>query len=96
MKIKHLLEADKGSKYLHSLIKKKKVGAALTSILDRNGQATTLENQICEEFVAFFKGLFGECYDRVSIDKEVLQRGNLVDFSQGEFFTATISRQEIK
>lgn len=96
LKIKHLLETDKGSKYFHSLIKRKAGVNSLTSLVVGNGHTTTSFKQMGEEFVFFFKNLFGETRDRVGLDSDVIRRGKLVSNTHSAFLIAGISKQEIK
>nr|GMC75398.1 Protein CUP-SHAPED COTYLEDON 2 isoform B [Ipomoea batatas] len=59
-KTKHLLQADKGSKYFHDLIRMNHHDGAINFILGHNGEPTTSIDQVGTLFVNHFQQMFGE------------------------------------
>ncbi|XP_019176812.1 PREDICTED: uncharacterized protein LOC109172115 [Ipomoea nil] len=74
----HLVEADKGSHYFHSLINKRNAASTLAAILDQDGNLTTSLNQVGSLFVKFFSDLFGTPRERNGTDNTYFGHGSNV------------------
>nr|GMC52789.1 putative ribonuclease H protein [Ipomoea batatas] len=64
LKTKHLVNADKGSKYFHELIRNRQRGLAIPTVCAMDGTPSTSLDQVGENFVTFFSDLFGTARDR--------------------------------
>ncbi|XP_019150673.1 PREDICTED: uncharacterized protein LOC109147524 [Ipomoea nil] len=92
----HLVEADKGSHYFHSLINKRNAASTLAAILDQDGNLTTSLNQVGSLFVKFFSDLFGTPRERNGTDNTYFGHGSNVSADQALNLVAPISKEEIK
>lgn len=96
LKIKHLISADKGSKYFHSLVKKNNQRHSITSVLDITGNSTTSMDSVGTVFVNFFKDLFGKTRDRIPAVYNHLTRGNLISPEDIEILLRPVTPMDIR
>nr|GMD40667.1 uncharacterized protein LOC109147524 [Ipomoea batatas] len=96
LKLKSLIDGDKGTKYFHDLVKKSNRDKSITCVLDENDEPTTSLTQVGALFVNYFKSLFGVSCDRIPCNPTFIQNGPLVTDSQHHMLTCEVSAQEIK
>ncbi|CAH9085418.1 unnamed protein product [Cuscuta europaea] len=95
-KAKHILEADKGTKYFHAIVKRNMARNTITSITMDDGNLTTSIDHVGNEFVKFFVDLFGTEMETFSIDQTVLGTGPLIEPSVHDSLLSPITNKEIK
>lgn len=96
LKTNHLIGADRGSKYFHSLIKNKNRTHSINRVIDESGQSTTSLEQVSSAFVAYFSSLFGEDVDRIHCNGDIVTNGICITHEQGDALVAPVSDSEIK
>lgn len=96
LKIKHLISADKGSSYFHSLVKKNNQRHSISSVLDNAGNLTTSMDSVGLVFVDFFKDLFGKTRDRTPAVYNHLSRGNLISLEDTEILMRPVTAMDIR
>ncbi|CAH9133061.1 unnamed protein product [Cuscuta epithymum] len=95
-KANHILEADKGTRYFHAIVKRKATRNAISAITLEDGSLTTSLEQVGDEFVKFFVDLFGTGTEGHPLDPTVLGSGPLVGSSAHESLLAPVETIEIK
>ncbi|CAH9148298.1 unnamed protein product [Cuscuta epithymum] len=95
-KATHILEADRGTRYFHAIVKRNASRNAITSITLEDGTFTNSVNQVGNEFVKFFIDLFGTRMNNLSIDHSVLGTGPLIEPSVHDSLLSPITNEEIK
>lgn len=96
LKLKVLIDGDKGSKYFHDLLKKSHRDRSITCILDQHGQPTTSLTQVGALFVDYFKNLFGYARDRSACNADFFNNGPVLGLEHHTSLTAEVSNLEIK
>ncbi|CAH9076372.1 unnamed protein product [Cuscuta epithymum] len=95
-KATHILEADKGTRYFHAMVKRNVTRNAISSISLDDGSLTTSLDQVGDEFVKFFVDLFGTSSVNRGLDPLVLGTGPLIEPSVHDGLLAPITNKEIK
>ncbi|CAH9124082.1 unnamed protein product, partial [Cuscuta epithymum] len=95
-KANHILEADKGTRYFHAIVKRNATRNSISSITLEDGSLTTSLEQVGDEFVKFFIDLFGTGTECHHFDPMVLGSGPLVEPSFHDSLLAPIETIEIK
>nr|GMC86850.1 uncharacterized protein LOC105173793 [Ipomoea batatas] len=96
LKLKNLIDGEKGTKFFHDLVKKSNQDRSISCILNQNGQPTSSLAQVGDLFVDFFKDLLGSSRNRMSCRAYFLSNGPLISSSQHAVLTREVSNQEIK
>nr|GMC48711.1 uncharacterized protein LOC109189506 [Ipomoea batatas] len=78
LKTKHLVNADKGIKYFHELIRNRQRGLAIPTVCAMDGTPSTSLDQVGENFVTFFSDLFGTARDRQHSVSSLIANGPMV------------------
>nr|GMC83807.1 Transposon TX1 149 kDa protein [Ipomoea batatas] len=96
LKLKKLIDGDKGTKFFHGLVKKSNRDRSITCILNQFGQPTTSLVEIGEQFVNFYKDLLGTARPRSTCRLDYLNNGAHISLSQQTLLTCEITSKEIK
>lgn len=96
LKTKHLVNADKGSKYFHELIRNRQRGLAIPTVCAMDGTPSTSLDQVGENFVTFFSDLFGTARDRQHSVSSLIANGPMVSTAHATTLLAEITNAEIK
>ncbi len=95
-KCQFFLEADKCTKFFHSVVTKNRAMRAITSLLRSDGSRTSSIPEVADEFVGFYSELFGSSSSVDPLDLDVLQSGPLVSHESASALIAEISDDEIR
>ncbi|CAH9091992.1 unnamed protein product [Cuscuta epithymum] len=95
-KVVHLIQADRGTRYFHSIVKKKQTQNTIASIKLEDGSLTNSLDQVATEFVSFFKGLFGTSVASQNFDPEVMASGKTIDTMLAANLISPITDLEIR
>lgn len=96
LKMNHLMGADRGSKYFHSLIKSNNRSKSINRVVDESGNLTTSMDQVHSAFVHYYSNLFGVQGERVSCIKGIISTGVCITLAQSEALISPVSDTEIK
>jgi hypothetical protein len=94
-KVRHIFNADKGSKYFHALMRQKAARNQISSIKLDNGQKSSSMEQVQIAFIEHYKGLMGTKGRRTPIDSSVMADGPKVTQEQSVLLTKDITEEEI-
>ncbi|XP_057955482.1 uncharacterized protein LOC131149232 [Malania oleifera] len=95
-KAKFLKDSDKGTSYFHALMRRQTHRNHISAVMKEDGERTTSEQQVVEEFLGFYKNLLGKEEHTESIDAQVVARGRLINVTQADQMVAPISEEEVK
>lgn len=95
-KLNFNLQSDRGSKFYHSIVKRKQGKNYIAGITLSDGSSTTSSEQVVEEFLNFYKGLLGSKHARESIRSEVIDQGPKLTIEQANGLIAPIGDVEIQ
>lgn len=96
LKTKHLIAADRGSKYFHALVKNKNRVNSINRVIDSSGNLTTSIEQVGAAFVEHFQNIFGHERNRIPCCREVFSLGNILTPEDCTNLIKPISDSEIK
>ncbi|CAH9115366.1 unnamed protein product [Cuscuta europaea] len=95
-KATHILEADKGTRYFHAIVKRKTTKNTIAAITLEDGSLTTSLEQVGNEFVNFFVDLFGSVGETQQFDPRILDSGPKVEPSVHASLISPIDVKDIK
>ncbi|CAH9104768.1 unnamed protein product, partial [Cuscuta epithymum] len=95
-KAMHILEADKGTRYFHAIVKRNAARNVISSITREDGSITKSLNDVGDVFVNFFVDLFGSHVDTLDLDHSVLGTGPMIEPVAHDGLLAPITDKEIK
>lgn len=80
LKNKHLLFADRGTSYFHTMLKKKNFASSIPTLIKADGSSTCFQKEVIQEFLTFFENLL--CFESPVVDISpniISQRPKLFD-----------------
>ncbi|KAI3450765.1 hypothetical protein Pfo_007430 [Paulownia fortunei] len=95
-KCSYLKNSDKCTKFFHDLVKRNVKRNHIISILKEDGNRTSSQQEVANEFVEYFVKLFGTRDECIRIDCGVLSSGSRITDQQAEALISDISDHEIK
>ncbi|XP_057958730.1 uncharacterized protein LOC131151506 [Malania oleifera] len=95
-KTKYQMNSDRNTAFFHSLMKRHTRGNHIVSVIKSNGESTTSQVQVAEEFLSFYKSLPGSDVERSSIDPQIIAEGLVLNDEQAQQMIAPIADEEIK
>ncbi|XP_020258369.1 uncharacterized protein LOC109834759 [Asparagus officinalis] len=90
------LEGDKGSKFFHSIMKKKRHHNRILTLYTERGDRITDSEIIISEIVGYYKKLMGILVPTTNPDPMVIANGPLLSHDQRQALSSPVSRDEIK
>ena len=95
-KCTYLKLSDRSSKFFHDLVKRNFRRNFIPMVIKANGEPTSSNDQVVEEFVRYYQALLGTSSLCEPIDFDVIRSGPLVSVQQCAMLIGVISDQEIK
>lgn len=93
---KYLLQADRGSKYFHSLMRKSTASTFVAVLKKPDGSITTSQSEGITEFQDYFKKLIGSQMDTTSTQENIFAVGNILSDHDRSLLADTINDDMIK
>lgn len=95
-KAKHVLRSDRCTRYFHGLMRANGRRAHIPAISRHDGSHTTSMDEVAQEFVGFYKSLFGTDVDVMEPGADCFAPGGRVLDSDCQMLAAPVSNAEIK
>lgn len=95
-KCKFLLNSDRCTKFFHAFVKRNAKRNFIASVRKDDGSFTDSLQQVANEFVSYYKKLFGFRVSCVLLDHSILRSGNDISSGQAASIIRSVSHQEIK
>ncbi|CAH9135062.1 unnamed protein product [Cuscuta epithymum] len=92
----HKIQADRGTRYFHSIVKKRQTQNTIASLKLEDGSLTNSLDQVATEFISFFKGLFGTSVDSQNFDPLVMASGPTIDATLANDLIRPVTDLEIR
>ncbi|XP_052206780.1 uncharacterized protein LOC127811107 [Diospyros lotus] len=96
VKCSYLMNSDKCTKLFHALARRNANKIFIASVWKQDGEVTTSQCQVEEEFIRYFQSLLGTSSRNEPIDPEVLSSGPMVSAQQAHDLIKNVTREEIK
>lgn len=96
MKTKHLIFAGRGTKYFHSLVKKRNSVSSIPALIKEDGTSTTSQEEVIEELLNYYKELLYIDNQTLPISTDIVLQGPILSEVDCSFLTAPIDDASIK
>lgn len=96
MKTKHLLFADRGTSYFHSLVKKRNFVSTIPALIKAGGESTTSQEEVIDELLNFYNGLLCVDIHVNPISPEIVQNGPIISEDDSSYLSVAIDDLTIK
>ncbi|XP_020259073.1 uncharacterized protein LOC109835511 [Asparagus officinalis] len=90
------LQGDKGSRFFHSIMKKKRHLNRILTLYTDNGSRITNRSEIIAEIINYYKKIMGTSVPTATPDPEVIANGPLLSSEQRQILSLPVAREEIK
>lgn len=92
----YLKQGDRCTKFFHDLILRNNKLNSIVAIRTSSGNTTTVPSKIACQFVEFYQWLLGAKVHRTRMNRELLENGPCVSFSDWQILTAPVLIEEVR
>lgn len=96
LKNTHLMQADRGTKYFHSLMRKRSSNCRVVALVKSNGAITTSQEEVSKEFLDYFKQLLSSDFPVTPTQDCVFNSGQILSEADCAHLSEPISDDMIR
>ncbi|VFQ93996.1 unnamed protein product, partial [Cuscuta campestris] len=96
VKCNFINEGDKCTKFFHAMVKKQSVLNAIPVLITSQGTTTTSLEAIVEEFIGYYRQIFGNTVPTTLVDWNVFIEGPVIQHQDATELVRNVDRTEVK